>query len=70
MIISIAAPKGGVGSSTFALLLTQERAKLSKTLLVSSFIDLIFTPILLNILGINPSSPDIKAENKCMVSIC
>lgn len=34
MIISIAAPKGGVGSSTFALLLTQERAKLSKTLLV------------------------------------
>ena len=34
MIISIAAPTGGVGSSTFALLLTQERAKLFKTLLV------------------------------------
>lgn len=42
MIISIAAPKGGVGSSTFALLLTQERAKFFKTLLI----DLSTDPVL------------------------
>lgn len=39
MIISIAAPKGGVGSSSFALLLTRERGKVSNTVLVDMSAD-------------------------------